>query len=504
MAKVIKKFIGYSSFTVPAGVTTVRVIPNYSYNGFGCWSATGTFIKTQSNQVFTMGANGGGALGLADLVSRSSPVAVVGGLSFTRFNISASQSFGLTAEGRLYGIGITLPVGDNISRSSPVLVIGGLNYSHFDLNRQFGGFGITPSCNLYSWGSNTEGQLSLNDQVSRSSPTQVAGGASFKINRVIPAYYNTYAIAPNGDLYACGNQTSGQVGNGTNAGNALSFVKINTGSLASVSFAKVFPYVGSGLSTAVYALSSNKRLYAFGANNRGQLGLNNTVDRSIPVLVSASYSFDTIVNSGGSSSGFALGLTTSGQLLAWGDNSSGQLGVGDTIARSTPTAVLSSLTFKAIYANSKSCLALSTSGDLYGWGQNTFGECGVGDQIPRSSPVLVLGGLTWANIGGNSGGGNVSVFGQTTDGQLYSWGSNASGELGQGNVAPKSSPVLILGTLNSAFMPINNIGQLATPVEIEVTAGDTYNITVGDVYSSFGNTKISTGPVDSITVIYEI
>jgi hypothetical protein len=82
------------------------------------------------------------------------------------------------------------------------------------------------------------------------------------------------------------------------------------------------------------------------------------------------------------------------------------------------------------------------SGATYAWGNNSYGRLGDGSAFPRSSPVSIVGGFTdWTQV---SGGLNAS-FGVRLNGTLWSWGSNANGQLGDGTTVSKSSPVLVAG-----------------------------------------------------------
>ena len=82
---------------------------------------------------------------------------------------------------------------------------------------------------------------------------------------------------------------------------------------------------------------------------------------------------------------------------------------------------------------------------LFSWGPNGSGELGLNDTISRSSPVQIPG-TTWSSIGS----GNGFSFATKTDGTLWSWGYNGAGsnqgKLGQNNTTSRSSPVQVPGT----------------------------------------------------------
>ena len=87
-----------------------------------------------------------------------------------------------------------------------------------------------------------------------------------------------------------------------------------------------------------------------------------------------------------------MALKQDGTLWAWGENSYGQLGVGDTTDRSSPTQVGSAHDWAAIApggADSYHTLALKKDGTLWAWGFNRFGQLGLGDTSDRLTPTQV-------------------------------------------------------------------------------------------------------------------
>lgn len=79
--------------------------------------------------------------------------------------------------------------------------------------------------------------------------------------------------------------------------------------------------------------------------------------------------------------------------------------------------------------------------DQYSWGRNTVGQLGLGDTTSRSSPTQVGSLTTWSKVFSFSY--NASCFAIKTDGTLWSWGYNAEGQLGDGSATGKSSPVQV-------------------------------------------------------------
>jgi alpha-tubulin suppressor-like RCC1 family protein len=312
--------------------------------------------------------------------------------------------------------------------------------------------------NAFAWGVNTDGSVGDGTVVHKSSPVTVLGGLQFKSIHGHSGQTNQagnfMAITPAGVAYAWGVNTNGQLG--------LGDVTPRSSPVAVLGGLKFQTIKGDGGKTFM-GLTTGGTLYAWGLNTFGQLGVGNVVPRSSPVAVLGSLnvrSFNVrMVNDGLNFRAMSGAVDINGVAYAWGYNGNGQLGVGNTTDRSSPVAVLGGLTFSALkYSLSGAdwhCLGLTTSGALYAWGGNSNGQLGVGDVTPRSSPVAVLGGLTFVDFGAGS---NTS-FGITSDGTLYMWGLNSNGELGNGGTTPRSSPVAVTGSISfRKVVPGGNAG----------------------------------------------
>jgi alpha-tubulin suppressor-like RCC1 family protein len=134
-------------------------------------------------------------------------------------------------------------------------------------------------------------------------------------------------------------------------------------------------------------------------NDQGQLGINDTTSRSTPVTtLLGGNNWKSIA--GGVD--HTIALKTDGTLWTWGDNAYGQLGVNNTTDRSTPvTTLLGGTNWKSIAAGRFNTIALKTDGTLWTWGANTAGQLGVNNTTDRSTPVTtLLGGTNWKSIAG--------------------------------------------------------------------------------------------------------
>jgi alpha-tubulin suppressor-like RCC1 family protein len=278
---------------------------------------------------------------------------------------------------------------------------------------------------LFAWGDNSYGELGNGTLTSQSSPIQI-GTSSWTV--VSAGYLASAGIRSDGLLFAWGDNSYGQQGNAL-----TNYLPQPVGALS-------WNAIAAGASH-VLAIRSDGALFAWGDNSSGQLGDGTTVAKSSPVQIGTS---SWTVVSAGQKHTLALlytGIPNATALYAWGDNSSGQLGDGTTVSKSSPVHIGTS-SWSSISAGQKHTLALlygGLAGALYAWGDNSSGQLGDGTTVSKSSPVHI-GTSSWAII---SAGDQHSLGILVTTGALYAWGNNASGQLGDGTTTSKSSPVHI-------------------------------------------------------------
>jgi len=190
-------------------------------------------------------------------------------------------------------------------------------------------------------------------------------------------------------------------------------------------------------------------LYAWGINTQGQLGLGNTTSYSSPKQVGSLANWAAPLPNGGGGINATVLVKTDGTLWSWGDGSNGQLGLGSTTKYSSPKQVGALTNWSGVTsANDNFCVAIKTNGTLWAWGNNALGQLGLGNTTYYSSPVQVGALTTWSKIG-TSG---YSAYAIKTDGTLWSWGYNAYGQLGLGNRTNYSSPKQVGSLTNWALV----------------------------------------------------
>ena len=139
-----------------------------------------------------------------------------------------------------------------------------------------------------------------------------------------------------------------------------------------------------------------------------------------------------------------LGIQKDGTLWAWGDNTYGQLGLGDHTQRKSPTQVGTGWVYLAagwvaVATEWVHSLGLKADGSLWAWGFNVCGQLGLGDNTDRHSPTQVQVGTRWVAVAA----GSYHTLGLKADGSLWAWGDNAYGQLGLGDTTNRPSPARV-------------------------------------------------------------
>ena len=290
------------------------------------------------------------------------------------------------------------------------------------------------------WGRNAFGQLGDGTNTDRDTPVDVVGLTS-GVAAIAVGGNQTCALTVVGGVKCWG---AGPLGDGTETSNPLpvDVVGLRNGVKA----------ISTGWSLTC-ALTTAGGIKCWGVNYFGQLGDGTNTDQDIPVDVLGLTSGVAAISAG---SYHACALTVAGAVKCWGRNTEGELGDGTTRNQPTPVDVVGLTSgMSAISAGANHSCALTTSGGVKCWGDNYMGELGDGTTTVRSFPVDVLGlasGVRAISAGGYmplAGGGDRN-FGDhtcalTTVGGVKCWGGNYFGELGDGTTTDRSAPVNVSG-----------------------------------------------------------
>jgi alpha-tubulin suppressor-like RCC1 family protein len=301
----------------------------------------------------------------------------------------------------------------------------------------FAGYAIGSDGHLYSWGDNSSGELGNGTSGGSSdAPGLVSLPAGVTPTAISAAQGIGYALDSHGTVYAWGDNTYGALGNGTIGGSSATpaAVALPTGVTATA--------IAGGYESG-YAIGSDGHLYAWGDNFYGELGNGEGPTNSgTPVVVSLPSGVTPKAVAGGGGTGYAIG--SDGKVYAWGLNASGQLGNGNTTNSPTPVVVSlpSGVSPTAIAGAGGFAFAIGSDGHLYAWGNDSGGQLGNDSTTNSSLPVVVQlpAGVTPTAISGNY----FSGYAIGSDGNLYAWGGNSTDDLGNGTVGGISAtPVLV-------------------------------------------------------------
>ena len=183
-------------------------------------------------------------------------------------------------------------------------------------------------------------------------------------------------------------------------------------------------------------LRSDRTLWSWGRNDHGQVGDGTNENRPNPARIEGIE--DVAVLSGGG--GHTLAMTADGTVWAWGHNGRGDLGDGTTDNRSHPVKVKNLTDIASISWGGGHSVALGKDGTVWTWGHNLFGGLGDGTTETRLEPVRV----DLADVVEVHGGGGHTLA-KTADGTLWAWGRNDRGQVGDGGNDTQLSPVRVKG-----------------------------------------------------------
>lgn len=224
----------------------------------------------------------------------------------------------------------------------------------------------------------------------------------------------TWGIRSDGSLWSWGWNEKGQGGNG---------VSLRTATPTLSDGNRVWKKAVGGKAYGFF-LAEDGSLWAAGTAESGVQGTNDGVDHKVLTRIGTDNDWaDMACSRFWGYSAFAI--KTNGTLWAWGENSAGQLGIGNTQAQTLPVQVGTDTDWKQVAAGVSSVLALKADGSLWGWGLNMYGEL-FGYEGRQSSPVRLGSETDWEKVLVIE----FRAYAVKKDGTLWAWGDNSRNLLG--------------------------------------------------------------------------
>jgi alpha-tubulin suppressor-like RCC1 family protein len=268
-------------------------------------------------------------------------------------------------------------------------------------------------------------------------PARVTIPDASPIVQVATSNSTQYALLADGTLWAWGQGTYGQLGNGGNANSFTAPVQVVFPSGVSIA---AIPVDAMPFDTAL-AVDSQGNAWGWGLNKKGELCLGNTLPYTTPVQLPL-----TDVTALAGANEHAV-YDTGGTVKSCGTNDEGVLGTGGTASSTHPvrvTGLPAGVAVTALVSAYHNAGALLANGQFYDWGHNAAGQLGDGSTQSSAVPVLVSfpdsSPVTQVAEGGSS-----ALNGQTivmlADGTTWAWGNDSWGQLGDGGSGFQPSPV---------------------------------------------------------------
>ena len=455
----------------------------------------GFTLQIVAGEVWSWGNNGSGQLGDGTFVNHGIAEKVPGLSSVVAVAAGGSHSLALKTDGTVWAWGgnSSGQLGDGTFNFNPIPTqVPGLTGMNAIAAGQNHSLALKSDGTVWAWGGNFNGQVGDNTSGNvRLVPTAVstAGGLTGVI-AIAAGLNHSLAIKTGGGVWAWGQNTNGQVGDGTSGNNKIVPTSI---SLATCT---------AGAATAIAGGNAHSLavvggvVCAWGLNGSGQLGDNSITQRTAPVATNTLTGITAVAGGGNHS----LAVKGDGTVWAWGSNFNGQLGDTTTTDQHVPVqsfgitnaieiaaaggysvARLSSpadslltwgvegalgdgivniravpiqisgfpATVTQASAGNGHTLALLTSGAVWGLGSNSNGQLGDNSTTRRLTPVQASG-LT-ANVTAIEAG-NLHSLARKNDGSVWAWGGNNNGQLGNNTTTQQLVPVQVLGVGGSGFL----------------------------------------------------
>jgi uncharacterized repeat protein (TIGR02543 family) len=406
-----------------------------------------------------------------------------GTVFFTQVSTGYMHTLALTRDGRVFVWGFNssgqLGNGTLLDKTSPFDITSMFNFGTNEvavqaLAGQSHSVVLTSLGRVFTFGANNGGQLGNESGVISNTPVDITGkfslGTGETLTLIQTGFDHSSALTSLGRVFTWGNNTYGQLGDGTKS---ISYKPIDITSGFSLSTDETITKLISGINSQ-FAYTSQSRIFAWGLNYANSLGTGTMTDHSTPTDVSTTWSLQAgeKVVSITSAFGSTYVVTSLNRLLTWGINDSGQLGNGTTGYLSVPTDIMSKITWQSgetvqnVFSRGFTTFIITSNGRVFACGNNAYYQLGDGTSTPKSTPIEITSrfalqeGETVVQIDSMM----MHTIAVTSLGRIFAWGSNQIGQSGLGTVTVAT----LTPTAHQAIVDVYNF-------EVEETLVFTFN-----------------------------
>lgn len=491
---------GYNLYgAVGDNTTTQRLVATPTHGLSGVISVAGggnhSLALKSDGTVWSWGYNFNGQLGDGTLTERRTPVQMTGVANIRCITARGSRSIAMRNDGKIFSVGDdsygAFGSGSAGHTWTPALVPGLANLKAVSAG-MFSSLALEADGTLWAFGQNAYGQLGINSVANAHIPAVTL--VLTDVRGMSAGSYHAAAVKTDGTVWGWGFNTSGQVGDGTTTQRNQ---PVQVSSLGAPLANAIAVAAGANHSAA---LKNDGTVWAWGANNHGQLGDGTTTNRSTAVQVLTASGPLTGVVAIETGAMHTVALKNDGSVWAWGRNSTGQLGNATTTSQSFAIQVPLPSAALAVAAGDGHTVALLANRTLMAWGGNAFGQLGDNSTIHRFSPVAVSSLGSVASISAH----HNHTMAVKLDGSVWGWGSNAFGEVGNASVANERIPTQIAGLGAAAASSAPHPGDCGGHHGLLINADLTLAAWGSNLYGQLGNGQFgyATAPVQATFINY--
>lgn len=341
-----------------------------------------TAIKTNGT-LWAWGRNLSGQLGDGTLTDRSTPVQIGTATNWQKIASGDLHSLAIKTDGTLWAWGNNQygQLGNNTTVSStfPIQIGTATNWKNVSAGGLFS-LALKTDDTLWAWGDNFYKQLGLGSLVpGQLVPTQVGTDNDWYL--ISAGANHSLASKLSGPLYSWGSNSHGQLG---------LFGSVGGVAPLPVMVSSTVPWKSiSASSSHSIALKDDNTLWSWGSNGFGELGNNSTTSSSTPIQIGTDTNWS--IAKAGSNTSFAIKATAT--LWTWGRNDYGQLGDNTIIEKHLPTQLGTATNWTTISAGGHHIVTQRTANifntNTYSWGNNLYGQLGDGTLVEKHIPTLI-------------------------------------------------------------------------------------------------------------------